>query len=114
MKADVEDYIKSCATCATRKMRLGRPPRLLQQVADPCHPWKEIAMDFIVELPESRGNTVIWTMIDLFSKPAHFTACSGLPSARKLAKMFIKQVYQLHGVPRRIISDHRVQFTAKF
>lgn len=37
-------------------------------------------MDFIVDLPESQGNTVIWTVIDLFSKQAHFVACSSLLS----------------------------------
>lgn len=69
-------------------------------------------MDFIVDLPESQGNTVIWTVIDLFSKQAHFVACSGLPSARKLAKLFITHIYhiyRLHGVPRRIVSYQGVQ-----
>lgn len=57
-------------------------------------------MDFIVELPENRGCTVIWTVIDLFSKHAHFVPCKGLPYTQKLAKLFIMQVYRLHGVPR--------------
>lgn len=35
-------------------------------------------MDFIVNLPESNRHTVIWTVIDLFSKEAHFMLCSGL------------------------------------
>lgn len=56
-------------------------------------------MDFIVELPESDGNTVIWTVIDLFSKQAHFVACPSLLSARKLAKMFITHIYRFHRVP---------------
>lgn len=55
MKADVEIYVKSCATCATMKMRPGKTPPPLQQVADPSRPWEEIAMDFIVELPERGG-----------------------------------------------------------
>lgn len=71
-------------------------------------------MDFIVDLPESQGNKVIWTVIDLFSKQAHFVACTGLPSPRKLAKMFITHVYRLHGIHKRIISDRGVQFTTRF
>lgn len=70
-------------------------------------------MDFVVDLPESNDNTVIWTIIDLFSKQAHFVPCTGLPLARKLAKLFIQHVYRLHGVPRHILSDG-VQFTARF
>lgn len=91
----------------------GEAPGFLQQVADPHQPWEEIAIDFIIELPDSRGNTVIWTMIDLFLKQAHFTRLLRV-TLRKLAKMFIKQVYRLHSMPRRVISDCGVQFTAKF
>lgn len=57
---------------------------------------------------------VIWTVIDLFSKRAHFIPCSRLWSACKLAKLFITHVYRLHGVPQWIISDWGVQFTARF
>lgn len=72
MKADVEDYVKSCVTCAAMKKRPGKPPGLLQQVADPSRPWEEIATEFIVELPESSGNTVIWTVIDILkASPLH-------------------------------------------
>lgn len=46
----LDGYVKSCATCAAIKP--GKPPGLLQQVAGPSRPWEEIAMDFVVELPE--------------------------------------------------------------
>lgn len=46
----------------------GKSSGLLQQIADPSQPWEKIAIDFIVELPESGGNTVIWTVMDVFSK----------------------------------------------
>lgn len=62
-------------------------------------------MDFIVELPESEGNTIIWSVVDLFSNQAHFVPGPKLPSTQRLAKMFVEHIYQLHGVPRRIISD---------
>uniref|UniRef100_A0A2H6N0A5 Integrase catalytic domain-containing protein n=1 Tax=Micrurus carvalhoi TaxID=3147026 RepID=A0A2H6N0A5_9SAUR len=113
MKLDIEDYMKSCLICAMMKHRIGKLPGLFQQVTEPTQPWEEIAMDFIIELPESGGNTVIWTVIDLFSQQAHFTTCKGLPSAKKLANLFMKHIYRLHGIPRRIISDRGVQFTAK-
>lgn len=71
-------------------------------------------MDFIVDLPESQGNMVIWTVIDLSSKQAHFVACAGLLSTRNLAKLFITHVYFLHRVLWRIVSDLGVQFTVTF
>ncbi|XP_015683623.1 tyrosine-protein kinase Srms-like [Protobothrops mucrosquamatus] len=114
MQADVETYVKGCPVCAMSKPSPGKPMGLLQPVADPHHPWQDIAMDFIVELPNSRGYSVIWTVVDLFSKQAHFVPCKGLPSARRLARMFLSHVYRIHGALCRIISDHGVQFTAHF
>lgn len=103
----------SCPVCMKAKPRTGKLLGLLQSVATPSRPWEEIA-DFVVELPESNANMVIWTVIDLFSKQVHFIPCSGLPSAQRLAKLFIQHIYCLHGVPHRIISDRGVQFTARF
>ncbi|XP_039222531.1 cation-dependent mannose-6-phosphate receptor isoform X1 [Crotalus tigris] len=114
MKKDIDKYFRECSMCAMTKPRVGKPSGLLQQVSDPNHPWEEIGMDFIVDLPTSHGNTVIRTVIDLFSKQAHFIPCKGLPSARHLAKLFVTHIYRLHGVPRRIISDRGVQFTSHF
>lgn len=66
-------------------------------------PWEEITMDLIVELPESEGNTIIRSVVDLFSSQEE--AGPKLPSAQRLAKMFVEHIYQLHGVPRHITSD---------
>lgn len=114
VRSDVKNYIKQCQTCTTTKSWPGRPFGLLQTVAEPNKPWEEIGMNFIVDLPKSNGETVIWTIVNLFCKQAHFIPCSGLPSARRLAKLLIYHMYCLHGVPCHIISDRGVQFTAWF
>lgn len=114
MHSDIEQYVKSCKVCAVMKARPGKPLGLLQSIAEPNRSWDEIDMDFIVDLLESNGNTVIWTVIDRFSKQVHFVPCSGLPSARRLSKMFIQHIYRLHRDPHWIISDRGVQFTAHF
>ncbi|KAK9395591.1 hypothetical protein NXF25_018952 [Crotalus adamanteus] len=114
MRSDLEKYVKSCPTCATSKHNPGKPLGLMQSVTDPEYPWQDIAMDFIVDLPDSKGYTVIWTVIDLFSKQAHFIPCKGLPSAQRLAYMLLTHVYRIHGTPHRIISDHGVQFSVQF
>ncbi|KAK9395678.1 hypothetical protein NXF25_019039 [Crotalus adamanteus] len=114
LKGDVEQYVRECHVCASAKPQTGKPMGLLQTVADPSRPWEEITMDFIVALPENRGYNAIWTVVDLFSKHAYFIPCRGLPSARRLSRLFIQHIYRLHGTPRRIISDRGVQFTARF
>ncbi|XP_060539362.1 queuine tRNA-ribosyltransferase catalytic subunit 1 isoform X1 [Pantherophis guttatus] len=114
LKKDIEAYVASCPVCASAKRPPGKPPGLLQSVARPNAPWKEISMDLIVDVPESGGCTVIWAVTDLFSKQVHFIPCSKIPSAKTLAKLFIQHVYRLHGAPKGIISDRGVQFTSNF
>lgn len=79
MRKDIESYVKSCATCMAMKKEPHHPgfPKV---VAETTRLWEEIAMEFIMELPEGNGNTVIWTVIDLITKQTHFIACPSLPS----------------------------------
>lgn len=74
MKKDIESYMRSYAMFLVSKRMPGKSLGLLQQVANPTRPWEETSMDFIVELLESGGNIVIWTVVDLFYKQAHFIA----------------------------------------
>ena len=71
-------------------------------------------MDFITDLPASHGKTVIWVVVDTFSKQAHFIPYATIPTAPKLATLFLQHVYRLHGLPKRILSDRGVQFVSKF
>uniref|UniRef100_A0A803J5N9 Integrase catalytic domain-containing protein n=1 Tax=Xenopus tropicalis TaxID=8364 RepID=A0A803J5N9_XENTR len=71
-------------------------------------------MDFIVELHPSQGKTVIWVVVDRFSKMAHFISLPQLPSAKVLADLFITHIFKFHGFPENIISDRGVQFVSKF
>uniref|UniRef100_A0A803TPY4 Gypsy retrotransposon integrase-like protein 1 n=1 Tax=Anolis carolinensis TaxID=28377 RepID=A0A803TPY4_ANOCA len=114
MRKDIKNYVTQCDDCAMNKSRGGRPMGLLQPVAEPTRPWECVAMDFVGELPVSKGHRYIWTVLDLFSKQAHFIALAKLPSAEKLANLYINHIYKLHGCPSRVVSDRGVQFTAKF
>lgn len=77
LKKDIESYVASCPVCASAKRWRGKTPELLQTMAS----WREISMDFIVELPESSGNTFIWVVTDLFSKQVHCVPCQKIPLA---------------------------------
>lgn len=85
-----EKNIEICMTrypiCSSTKRHPGTASVLLQPVAKPQASWKGMFMDFIVELPESSGNMVIWVVTDLFSKQVHFTPCSKIPLVCTLYK----------------------------
>lgn len=74
-KEDTESYEASCPIYASTKRCQGKTVRFLQSVAESKAPYKEISMDFIIELPESSGNSIICVITDLFSKQVYFVPC---------------------------------------
>ena len=41
----------------------------------PEGPWKSISLDFIMDLPPSKGFDSILTVVDRFTEMAHFIPC---------------------------------------
>lgn len=64
-------------------------------------------MDFIVDLPVSKGKSLILAVVDWLTKTGHFIPFSRLCSAKE-------NVFYLHGVPDKDISDSRVQIITRF
>ena len=114
MELDVKDYVQSCVTCQQVKARRGRPFGLLQPMPIPAQPWDVVSMDFIVDLPMSRGYYAIMVVIDYFSKQAHFVPTKPPLTALQVAKLFFKHIFKYHGMPAAIISDRDPRFTSQF
>ena len=113
MDRDTRSFIAACTTCARNKTTNKPRSGLLRPLPIPSRPWSNIALDFVTGLPPSRGNTTILTIIDRFSKAAHFIALPGLPSARETAELMVSQVFRIHGIPADIVSDRGPQFISQ-
>lgn len=111
---DARRFIAACTDCAQTKSSNTPPAGLLRPLPIPSRPWSHIALDFITGLPASLGNTVILTIIDRFSKTAHFVPLPKLPSAKETAQLLVEHVFKLHGLPSDVVSDRGPQFTALF
>ncbi|MCO5584399.1 hypothetical protein L7F22_038325 [Adiantum nelumboides] len=73
LKKDVEEFVRNCLVCQKVKFDKHKAQGLLQPLTIPTRPWESIAMDFIFDLPRTQsGHDGIWTIIDRFSKQAHF------------------------------------------
>jgi hypothetical protein len=57
---------------------------------------------------------VILTVVDRFSKSAHFVALSHPYTATTVARVFFAEVVRLHGIPSSIVSDRDPVFTRSF
>ncbi|CAN4106294.1 unnamed protein product [Withania somnifera] len=87
----------------------------MRPIEIPTWKWDMINMDFITGLPRSfRKFDSIWVIVDRLTKSAHFLPVKTNYTAEEYARLYIKEIVRLHGVPISIISDRGAQFTAKF
>ena len=68
----------------------------------PAARWDTLSIDFIVELPNSGGYDMIMVVVDSVGKRAHFIETNTTISAPGTAELFLKHVWKLHGLPRRV------------
>lgn len=114
MKKDVYTWVRECITCQQAKPDTSKSPGLLQPLPVPTAAWDVISMDFVEGLPQSSSANVVLVIIDKFTKFGHFIALKHPFSAQTLAKLFLDQVYRLHGMPTAIVSDRDKIFTSTF
>jgi hypothetical protein len=65
-------------------------------------------------LPKSKGKDVILVVVDRLTKYAHFLPLSHPYNAQQVAKLFMDNVFRLHGPPKIIVNDRDTIFTSKF
>jgi hypothetical protein len=88
---------------------------LLQPLQVPEWKWEEIVMDFIVGLSRTQsGYDSIWVIVDRLTKVAHFIPVKTTYSGPQLAELYISRIVYLRGVPKKIVSDRRMQFNLTF
>ena len=110
----VQDFVRSCEVCQRNKSEHLHPGGLLQPLDVPTTVWADVAMDFVEALPKVNGKTVILTVVDRFSKAAHFIALSHPYTATSVARAFFDEVVRLHGIPSSMVSDRDPVFTSSF
>ena len=74
MRKEVKDSVDRCVTCQTIKYSTTSTNGLLQPLEIPERTWEDLALDFIVGLPNSKGFSTILVVIDRLAKYAHFGA----------------------------------------
>lgn len=115
MREDMLKHVTQCHTCQLNKSRTDKPSGLLQPLEIPENSWDVVSMDFITGLPQSTfGHNTILVMVDKRTKMVHIVPCYSTCDALQTAKLFVRNVVRLHGVPEKSISDRRPQFTSKF
>ena len=111
----VKKYIQSCEICQKSKPPTVKPHGMLQPLPIPDDPWSEISMDFITHLPVTvSGMDSIMVVVDRLTKMCHLIPTTGTVTAPGAANLFVTNIFRLHGLPIKIVSDRDPKFTSEF
>ena len=116
MMNTVKQQLAKCSVCSRTKPSRERHGQL-QALEAPKKRWQHLAMDFVTDLPESKGifpgATSIWVITDRLTKERHLAPCHSMKKEH-LVRMFIHFVIRTHGLPESIVSDRGPQFVSEF
>ena len=115
MRQDVEQYIRNCHSCRRAKAPRDGYHGKLRPIPIEAKPWQDVSLDFVTGLPDSSGYNAILMVVDRFSKMHHYIPCVAGDegtSAEETAKLLIRNVWKLHGLPKIMISDRGPQFVS--
>ena len=107
-------YTSTCDKCLRTKAIRRPPVGHLEPLPVPEFRWHTMSVDFIVELPDSGGYDAIMVVVDSLSKRAHFIPTTTTVTSEGSARLYLNNVWKLHGLPHRVVSDRGPQFVSKF
>jgi hypothetical protein len=114
MSKYIGQYTRTCELCLRTKAHRQQPIGELHPIPIAEQRWDQISVDFIVELPQAHGYDAVMNVVDTVSKRAHFIPTHTTITAEGAARLFLNNVWKLHGLPKRVISDRGPQFVASF
>ena len=110
----VKEFVRTCDTCQRHKSARTRVG-LLQPLPVPERPWETISMDFIMGLPRTaRHHDAVFTFVDKMTKYVHVIPTTSTIDAEGAARLYVNNVFTLHGLSKSIVSDRDPRFTSAF
>jgi len=110
----IRQYVGTCDLYLRTKPIRQAPVGELHPLRIPDSRWDTLSVDFVVELPLSSGHDTVMTVVDSVSKRAHFIPTHTTVTVEGAARLFLHQVWKLHGLPTCVVSDRGPQFVARF
>jgi hypothetical protein len=113
MKKEISEYIKNCPTCQLNKSENIPYPGLLQPLPIPDMVFQHLTMDFIEGLSKSEGKDTILVVVDKLTKYSYFISLEHPFTTKTIVRLFMDNVFKLHGLPLVIITDRDRIFTSQ-
>ncbi len=110
----INRYIQNCYICQRSKTSRDKFNELLHSLLILEQQWKNIVMNFIINLPLSKDKNVILTVICRLTKKQHYISCfidDEKITAEKTAELMLQWIYRIHDLLDFIVSNRDSQFT---
>lgn len=112
---DITKYLAKCLEFQQVEVKHQHCVGLLHPLPILELKWHTITMDFIIRFPKTRKlNDSIMVMVDKWNKTTHFIPVKSMYKKIEIADIFMKEMFQLHGIPRVVICDRDVKCTSSF
>jgi hypothetical protein len=107
----VTEYVSGCDTCQCNKagvhQNVGLAPNNVPEGL-----WQVVGQDFITGLPNVKGFNAIVTFVDHYRKQVHVVPTTDKVDLDGIAEIHHRNIFQLHSIPRKFISDRGLQFAS--
>jgi len=114
MRKLVDQFVRNYHNCQPSRSTRHSTFGVLQPLPVAEKPWEDILMAFVVGLPKWERFDAIWVVVDRLSKMRHFIPCHTTSDAIEMAKLFLREIICLDGLPATIVSDQGPQFASTF
>ncbi len=114
MQKTISQYIQNCYICQQSKTSWNKFNKLLHSLFIFKQWWKNIVMNFIINLSFSKDKNVILTVICRLTKKRHYISCfidDKKITAEKTAELMLQWIYQIHDLLDFIVLNWDSQFT---
>ena len=110
----VKEFVRTCDTCQRHKSARTRVG-LLQPLPAPERPWETIQHG-LYHGPVKNSTTpcAVFTFVDKMTKYVHVIPTTSTIDAEGAARLYINNVFTLHGLSKSIVSDRDPRFTSAF
>jgi len=116
LSADTRTFVRNCHSCKRNETSRLRYQGTLKPLPLPIQRWRDISVDFVGPfthmLQFSEFDTIMVT-VDRLTKERHYSPCNSTMKAIDLSKIFLRDIWRLHGLPDTIVSDRGALFVAE-